>query len=90
MDQFRNKTASTNADNWTSNGSNFIAFSRGNKGFIAINESGDIRSNVQTGLSEGEYCNLFAENCSQTYKVGADGMLDLSLDPMSALALLAK
>nr|XP_039258180.1 alpha-amylase-like isoform X1 [Styela clava] len=45
--------------NWWTNGNNQIAFSRGNKGFIAINKAGyDMSEYLNTGLADGSYCNV--------------------------------
>lgn len=40
MVAFRNAVRDTRVENWWDNGLNQIAFSRGNKGFIAINAEG--------------------------------------------------
>lgn len=46
-------------DNWWSNGNNQIAFSRGAKGFFAVNKAGyDMNENLYTGLPDGSYCNV--------------------------------
>ena len=45
--------------NWWTNSDNQIAFSRGNKAFIAINKASyDMNKNLQTGLPQGSYCNI--------------------------------
>ncbi|XP_044734694.1 alpha-amylase-related protein-like [Chrysoperla carnea] len=44
--------------NWWDNGSNQIAFCRGNRGFIAINKSGNLKQTLQTCLPSGKYCDV--------------------------------
>lgn len=45
--------------NWYDNDNNLIAFSRGSKAFIVINNEGKtITSTFQTGLPEGVYCDI--------------------------------
>lgn len=45
--------------NWWDNGSNAIAFSRGGKAWIAINNSGsDVTQTFTTGLPAGTYCDV--------------------------------
>lgn len=60
MISFRNAAYGTNVANWWSNGGNQIAFSRGNRGFIAFNgQYGvDLRQTLQTGLPAGTYCDI--------------------------------
>ena len=44
---------------WAEN--NRIAFSRGNKAFLAINKAGyDMSGTFATGMPAGEYCNVIA------------------------------
>ncbi|KAJ8676106.1 hypothetical protein QAD02_011892 [Eretmocerus hayati] len=59
---FRNIVGNASFDNWWSNGDNQIAFSRGNRGFIAFNgQYGvDLKENLQTGLLAGAYCDLIS------------------------------
>jgi len=47
--------------NWWTNWDNQIAFSRGNRAFLAINKSGyDMSGSFNTGMPEGSYCNVNA------------------------------
>lgn len=46
-------------DKW-SNGSNAIAFSRGDKGTVAINRGGQFTRTFATGLPDGEYYNVIS------------------------------
>lgn len=51
--------AGTGVENWWTNNNNQIAFSRGSKGFFAINKAGyDMNENLYTGLQDGSYCNV--------------------------------
>ena len=75
MALFHNRTEGQPVSHWWDNGNNQIAFGRGDKGFVAINnESGSLVASVQTGLPAGEYCNLLGGNdyCSGGY-VTVDG-----------------
>ncbi|XP_063363915.1 alpha-amylase 4N-like [Cydia amplana] len=59
MVAFRNAVKDTQIQNWWDNGNNQIAFSRGNRGFIAFNVEGrDLNQTLQTGLPAGEYCDV--------------------------------
>ncbi|MFM1707124.1 alpha amylase C-terminal domain-containing protein [Aeromonas salmonicida] len=93
MAMFHNQTKDLPVNNWWDNGNNQIAFGRGNKGFVAINnESGNLVASVQTGLPAGEYCNILSGNdyCSGAYiKVDGSGKASLNLAGMKAAAILA-
>ncbi|XP_073957016.1 alpha-amylase-like isoform X2 [Choristoneura fumiferana] len=59
MVAFRNAVKDTQIKNWWNNGNNQIAFSRGDKGFIAFNLEGkDLNATLQTGLPLGLYCDV--------------------------------
>ncbi|KAL6261440.1 hypothetical protein P5V15_006532 [Pogonomyrmex californicus] len=59
MVRFRNLVNGEDIKNWWSNGKNQIAFSRGNKGFVAFNVEGfDLHEQLQTGLPAGQYCDI--------------------------------
>lgn len=63
MVKFRNVAGFTSVNNWWDNGYHQIAFSRGDKGFIAINnEDHQLNENLQTGLPEGTYCDVISGN----------------------------
>lgn len=92
MAMFHNQTKDLPVNNWWDNGNNQIAFGRGDKGFVAINnESGNLVASVQTGLPAGEYCNILSGNdyCSGAYiKVDGSGKASLNLVGMKAAAIL--
>ena len=68
MNIFRIVAKETPLQNWYSDGENFIAFSRGDFGFIAINGgNSSIDVKLQTGLPAGKYCDVI------TGQVGRDG-----------------
>lgn len=88
MVAFHNQVAGTQVENWWDNGDQVIAFSRGNKGFIAINNSLDEQKiDVATSLPDGEYCNVYSTlDCSQTIAV-RNGKVATTIAPRSAVAL---
>lgn len=86
MVQFRNVVSGMGLDNWYDNGRNQIAFSRGNKGFIAFNlESGNMDAILQTGLPSGTYCDVASgakvdgQCTGLTVIVGPDGKAQIYL-----------
>jgi len=65
MVRFRNVAQGTGINNWWDNGNNGIAFSRGNKGFIAINNEQylPLSASIPTGgLAPGLYCDVISGN----------------------------
>jgi alpha-amylase len=56
---FHNAVAGTGVTNWWTDGTNAIAFGRGDKGFVAINREGSaISQTFQTSLPAGTYCDI--------------------------------
>ncbi len=97
MAKFRNVANGEQVRNWWDNGSNQIAFSRGNKAFIAINND-DYAMDVtlQTGLPGGQYCDVISGNkinnsCTgKVITVNSDGSLKVYIkffeeDPIIAI-----
>ena len=86
---FRNKSDKNfYVSNWWTNGRDQLAFSRGNTGFVLINNSeATINQTFQTGLPAGNYCNLIEGNCSKTISVNQSGIASINLGRMSALVL---
>lgn len=83
-------------NNWWDNGNNQIAFSRGSAGFVAINRDGyDLNQGLQTGLSEGSYCDVLSgeissdkTSCSgRVVNVNSNGTASVSLPSMDAIAI---
>ncbi|XP_074605283.1 alpha-amylase-like [Brevipalpus obovatus] len=90
MVKFRNVIGDEPVENWVILGEDVIAFSRGSKGFILIvNDASLINYEFQTGLPEGEYCDIISGNltgdpkkpCSgDIIKVQSDGRAQIYLD----------
>jgi len=97
MVRFRNVTDGQAVANWWTDGNNRIAFSRGDKGFIAINkEGGAMSETLQTGMPAGEYCNiaggdfLGADCTGNRVTVDAAGFAQISVAAMEAVAIHAE
>ncbi|NXC09300.1 AMYP amylase, partial [Orthonyx spaldingii] len=99
---FRNVVDGEPFTNWWDNGSNQVAFGRGNKGFIIFNnDDWNMNVYVQTGLPAGTYCDVISgqkENNKCTGKqvfVSGDGMANFQIntdaeDPFIAIHVHAK
>ncbi|MEK2687482.1 alpha-amylase [Bdellovibrio sp. GT3] len=98
MVNFRNQTDKAfYVNNWNTDGFSFVAFSRGNLGFVALNFSNNsITRDLQTGLPAGNYCDLTGPSYSRQlrkctdmkYNVKSDGTITVTLPPYSSLVLL--
>ncbi|NXC76744.1 AMYP amylase, partial [Anhinga anhinga] len=99
---FRNVVDGQPFSNWWDNGSNQVAFGRGNKGFIVFNnDDWSLNVTLQTGLPAGTYCDVISgqkkgDRCTaaEVY-VAADGMADFLIsnedeDPFIAIHVDAK
>lgn len=61
MAGFRNVAGDEPVSNWWDNGGHQIAFSRGTKAFLVINnEDYALDKSFQTGLSDGNYCDIIS------------------------------
>lgn len=97
MVAFKNTVEGTAVSNWWDNGDNQIAFSRGNRGFIAFNGQYRVDFNqvLQTGLPAGTYCDLAAgsksgNTCSGTsVTVNSDGTASIFLSSEAAEGYIA-
>ncbi len=94
MVAFRRVVAGTDVNHWWDDGADAIAFSRGGRGFVAINrESTTVTATVPTGLAPGTYCDLLtggrgAVACAGTMVVvDSTGAIQLHLNANSALAI---
>ncbi|XP_057650022.1 pancreatic alpha-amylase-like isoform X3 [Chionomys nivalis] len=97
MVAFRNVVNGQPFSNWWDNGSNQVAFGRGNKGFIVFNNDDKALSKtLQTGLPAGTYCDVISGDkingkCTGTkVSVGSDGKAQFSIsnsaeDPFIAI-----
>ncbi len=88
MVKFRSTVAGTGVDWFVQGTGNQIAFARGNKGFVAINNDGATwNASLQTMLPAGTYCNvtqgqLTADKASCTggsLTVGSNGIVTVSI-----------
>jgi alpha-amylase len=91
---FRRAVAGTDVNHWWSNGANAIAFSRGDRGFVAINRGGaSVATTVASGLAPGTYCDLLTGGrsggaCVGTpVTVGPAGSVPLALAANTAIAI---
>ena len=91
---FRRAVAGTVVTHWWDNGANAIAFSRGSKGFVAINrERAPLTVAIRTGLAAGSYCDVLtggrgASGCAGTrVSVDATGTVQLTLAANTAIAI---
>jgi len=91
---FRKYVAGTDVNHWWDDGSNAIAFSRGDRGFVAINrEATTVSATIPTGLPAGFYCDLLTGGRSQkvcagaSLTVAADGTVKLNLAGNTAIAV---
>jgi alpha-amylase len=91
---FRRLVAGSDVNHWWDNGANAIAFSRGDKGFVAINnETAAVAATVATGLPAGTYCDLLSGGLVSGACTGAavvvdgTGAVQLTLPARSSLAI---
>ncbi|MFI6864455.1 alpha-amylase family protein [Streptomyces sp. NPDC050421] len=89
---FHNATEGAELTDWWDNGSSAIAFGRGDKGFVAINNGdGELQQTFTTSLPAGTYCNVALASpdaCDgNTVQVGDDGTVTATVPAKGALAL---
>jgi len=91
---FRHVVAGTAETDWWDDGANAIAFSRGDKGFVAINhESAAVDTTVATGMAPGGYCDLLSGGVAAGACVGtavtvdSTGAVHFNLAANSAIAI---
>lgn len=99
---FKNVAGDESVRNWWDNRNHQVAFSRGNRAFIAINNDEyamDVQ--LQTGLPGGSYCDIISGNkingsCSgKTINVNSDGTAKIYIkyfdtDPVIAFHIESK
>ena len=85
---FYNAVKGTKVTNWQDDDDNNVAFSRGNKGFLAINNTEKPQKvSYKTDLPDGEYCNVYeSKDCSKTVSVSG-GKVETTIAAESAVAL---
>jgi len=96
MVKFRSTVAGTGLDWFVQGNGNQIAFARGNKGFVALNNDGGATWNasLQTMLPAGTYCNVTqgqlnaaATGCTGgSNTVGTNGIVTVSIAPNNGAA----
>lgn len=85
MVAFRAETDGLGVNGWWDNGNNQIAFSRGDRGFVALNrEGGTLSRTFSTGLADGSYRNIAGDGACTTVE---NGQVSASIESMKALAL---
>jgi alpha-amylase len=94
MVRFRRVVAGTDINHWWDNDANAIAFSRGSKGFVAINrEATTVDTTVPTGMAPGTYCDLITGGVNgpactgTTLVVDATGTVRVDLLTNSSVAI---
>ncbi|KAM7318029.1 hypothetical protein ACRRTK_022766 [Alexandromys fortis] len=102
MVAFRNVVGFEPFSNWWDNGSNQVAFGRGNKGFIVFNnDDWSLSTTLQTGLPAGTYCDIISGDKIDGYCTGikvyvsGDGTAQFSIsntaeDPFIAIHVESK
>jgi len=97
MVKFRNVAYGEKMENYWSNGNSQVAWSRGVKAFIAINnDDGDLTADIPTGMPPGAYCDVISGNlvdgtCTgKTIVVGSGGTVRVDIgksedDPIVAI-----
>jgi alpha-amylase len=82
---FRRVVAGTAINQWWDNGANAIAFSRGNKGFVAINNgTSPLDTTIPTGMAPGMYLDRLT---GAPLVVDPTGAVHLTLVIGSAIAI---
>ncbi|MBD5786511.1 alpha amylase C-terminal domain-containing protein [Cellulosimicrobium terreum] len=86
---FHNEVAGTSVTSWWDDGNNHIAYGRGGKGYVTINNTASsVTRTYQTSLSAGTYCDVVASKvCSQKYTVSSSGTFTATVPAYGALAL---
>ena len=88
MIAFHNHVHGTKVEDMQEPTASVIAFSRGDKGFVAFNNGDDAYEHeFTTTMPDGEYCDVYAvQDCSKTVRV-RKGHVHVTIDPQSAVAL---
>ncbi len=86
---FRNRTSDKfYTSNWWSNGKDILAFGRGSKGFVLINNSTNVfNKKLKTALPAGEYCNIIDSQCKSKYLVDSKNFINITIKEKSAIIL---
>ena len=85
MVAFRRVVAGSDLNHWWDDGANAIAFSRGAKGFVAINrDAGAVDTTIATGMAPGRYGDLLS---GSPVVVDSTGAIRIQLAANSAVAI---
>ncbi|EQC43990.1 alpha-amylase family protein [Bacteriovorax sp. Seq25_V] len=86
---FRNRTSdSFYVSNWWTNGKDILAFGRGTKGFVVLNNSAkDLQMQFQTSLPAGSYCNILDVSCATKYVIDDSKKVALKIKSKTAVVL---
>ena len=85
---WHNFVAGAQLANWYDDGVNLIAFSRGNKGWIALNNhAGPQTRTFQTGLRRGSYCDIIHACTGPMVTVDAHGVATVTVPGKDAVAI---
>ena len=91
---FRRAVAGADFSRMWEGGADAVAFSRGDKGWVAINNgASSVSATVVTGLAAGTYCDILSGSkagaaCTgRTVTAAADGSVTITLGAHSAVAL---
>ncbi|HWC75582.1 MAG TPA: alpha-amylase family protein [Gemmatimonadales bacterium] len=82
---FRHLVAGTDINHWWDDGADAIAFTRGDKGFVAINDGAStVDTTISTGMASGTYLDLLT---GATVVLDSTSSVHLNLTPRSAIAI---
>ncbi|MEK0279592.1 type I pullulanase [Bifidobacterium mongoliense] len=86
---FHDAVAGTTATDWESPAVNVLGFKRGDKGYLALNNSDqDAHDTFSTSLPAGTYCNVYTTgDCSDTVTVKDDHTFTATIAKHSAIAI---
>jgi len=91
---FRKAVADAPVTNWQAFGDELISFGRGDRGHVVINISAEpVDGTFVTQMKPGSYpnvvtCGVTEDICNDsTVKIGDDGVMQISLAPLSAVAI---
>ena len=90
---FRRVAAGTEIEDWWDDGDAAIAFSRGDRGFVALSLDEPVSLDVATPVAPGTYCDVLTGGrvggacAGREVVVDPDGRVRLELDPGEAVAI---
>lgn len=86
---FRNTVGSAPVTRWWDNGANAIAFGRGDRGYVVVNnQASGLNQTFQTSLPAGTYCDVVASRtCAETITVDDSGRFSAQIPQYGALAI---